>query len=132
MKIDNKVLVGLGVIAVVAYIYRDKIFSKKETTTKNEPLSVGMSVMPSSTQINNPNLGLNKPRIMVADSSTFLKQAILQKYGQNYTPQKGDFVNIGADRFEFMSKLEYNGQGGVPNLGSPRWHKWKGDGSDPI
>lgn len=36
MKIDNKVLFGLGVVAVILYIYRDKIFSKS-----------GLSVTPS-------------------------------------------------------------------------------------
>lgn len=127
-KVD--IIFGLFVVGVLVIAFKDKIFKKKESTPTSS--SGGMSVMPSSKPINTPNLGLNTPRIMVADSSTLLKQAILQKYGENYTPQKGDFVNIGADRFEFMSKLEYNRQGGVPNTGSPRWHKWKGDGSDPF
>jgi hypothetical protein len=123
-KVD--IIFGLFVVGVLVIAFKDKIFKKKESTPTSS--SGGMSVMPSSTPINNPNLGLNNPRIMIPDSSTFLKQAILQKYGANYTPQKGDFVNIGVDRYEFMSKLE----GGTPILGSPRWHKWRGDGSDPI
>jgi hypothetical protein len=89
MKIDNKVLVGLGVIAVVAYIYRDKIFSKKETTTKNEPSSGGMSLMPSLKPINTSNLGLNTPTPATIPITPSIPEVSKDQYGNlRYTPSQ--------------------------------------------
>ena len=132
MKLGDKLFYGLLFVGVglLIYNYKDKIFSKKEGKDNSSIGTEGIDTPPKL--INTENLGMQSSSTI--NEATNLPQAIILKYGANYAPKIGDFVIVGSDRYEYMSKLDYSNYTKVspPILGSPKWHKWRGDGSDPM
>lgn len=58
MKNKNQILVGVGILAVMLYIYRDKIF-KKKVAAQNSSSNIGGFVNNSTKAINNENSKIN-------------------------------------------------------------------------